>query len=399
MNFKRCSRRENITADKERDHENIDKQDRERENSGRLLELPIHLLYDILSGLPIETIFSCKCVCKTFLNILADPYFAELHLKKASNVDYSLIIQDRLSALNFFLVPMVAIDGQSNCVSHPWQTLNMPSRVSPFKDKGAVYLVGSYNGLLCLHYHFDVSMFYVCNPILGEFMFLSGSKLCSYHSAGFGFCPKTKQYKVIVFDPCFRGEILTLGTNCWRRIDNVPHPLSPMSLDCCYNGNLHWIASRSPKNLICSFNLESECFSYISPPSHFVTDLPKIIIDIRIGTLGGLFCVCYLIDNDIFEVCLMKEYGVKESWTKELRVDARLSFGPGRLFLIRFLDNGDLLLFHTFCAFVYYNPRKGTRRDIWTEGFYDAIGHVPSFISLVDIAGRENVEIVGRNRL
>ncbi|CAI9303940.1 unnamed protein product [Lactuca saligna] len=45
--------------------------------------LPVELMVDILSRLPVKTIIHCKCVSKKWLDLISDSYFANLHLHKS----------------------------------------------------------------------------------------------------------------------------------------------------------------------------------------------------------------------------------------------------------------------------------------------------------------------------
>ncbi|KAM7503760.1 hypothetical protein LguiB_002664 [Lonicera macranthoides] len=46
-------------------------------------KLPAHILFDIFSRLPPNTIGHCRCVYKTWFNLLLDPHFVNLHLSKS----------------------------------------------------------------------------------------------------------------------------------------------------------------------------------------------------------------------------------------------------------------------------------------------------------------------------
>ncbi|KAH7843715.1 hypothetical protein Vadar_019911 [Vaccinium darrowii] len=46
-------------------------------------ELPSHITSDILSRLPLKSIFICKRVCSSFRNLTLDPYFPQLQLPRS----------------------------------------------------------------------------------------------------------------------------------------------------------------------------------------------------------------------------------------------------------------------------------------------------------------------------
>ncbi|KAH7844552.1 hypothetical protein Vadar_029263 [Vaccinium darrowii] len=46
-------------------------------------ELPSHITDDILSRLPLKSIFNCKRVCSSFRNLTLEPHFPQLHLSRS----------------------------------------------------------------------------------------------------------------------------------------------------------------------------------------------------------------------------------------------------------------------------------------------------------------------------
>lgn len=384
-------------------------------NRCQLLELPSPLLCDILSRLTVETILSCKCVCKTFLEILTDPHFVKLHLIKAPNIDYGMIIVERDDLSNLLIAYNYTHELEkpefdlTNLSSRPCQTLPAPSIASQFYNN-CFNIVGACNGLICICYknaRFQ-KVYYICNPILGEFFALPLHDECQIiEHSGFGFCPKTNQYKVIRFIyPNKYCTVCTVGTDhCWRKIDNLPVPLTLRSMDCSLNGNLHWITSYTEvSNLICSFNLETEQVSFIPPPAHFTQDFRNEVFYIEMGLFDGYLCLNYQIGGK-YEVFVMKDYGAKKGgcWTKEISVDLMSNFDLqwcSSSIVVNFLNNGDLILQCDFHTLICCNLRKRTTRCLIAEQLlsYNVVPFVPSFISLKEMAADAggDIEVVGR---
>lgn len=382
-----------------------------------ILELPMNLIYEILSRLPPKTIICCKCVCKTFLKILTDPYFSEINLIKAPNVCASLILQHSPSSCAFHFVYMQDLEETSaaatcnddrpfNCrrISRPCEALTVRSTRFELSHR-KVTLVGSCNGLLCLYHAPWPSFYYICNPVLGEVMVvpnrISEKQIYNYPNySGFGFCPKTKRYKVIslmripsvepeagLLSCKTEAEIYTLGTESWRKIGDAPLPLSKGSFDSFLNGILHWIIDGfTAFNLISSFDFAIEQFGYVPGPTHFDQECVNKISWINVGVLGEFLSLCYVIGNGQFDVWVMKDYGVKESWTREFVIDINF-YGVREHYLhqpIAFMRNGDLLFIWNSRSLLSYNHRKGTFREFKAFGprGVHAIAHIPSFISL-----------------
>ncbi|GFY94390.1 hypothetical protein Acr_09g0008360 [Actinidia rufa] len=429
MDIERCKRgREHDPSFEERDDEQGQYLTAATDSalSFCILELPTYLLYDILSRLPPKTIFFCKCVCKTFLKIFTDPYFAEIHLTKAPNGAASIVLQDFSVPSEFRFFYMLDLEETSSSSSsynnhHP--PFRRPRRSGLSKSltvrntkflfcSGRVTLVGSCNGLLCLRSDLrPLPLYYICNPVLGELVVLPPLSFFVNYS-GFGFCPKTKQYKVICFicfsctDPMTNvlstkavAEICTLGTESWRRIGDAPCPLLGGSFDSFLNGNLHWLTnSVSASNRICSFDFESEQFRSVPSPTHFDPVYVHKISWINVGVLGGQLCLCYIIGDAEFDVWVMKDYGVESSWTREFVIDIKFYCGLNVDNLnhpIRFLNNGDLLFISDSKSIVSYSPRKGTFKNFKALGTQNiqAITHIPSFVSLKDMARGKTVKL------
>ncbi|KAK3007844.1 hypothetical protein RJ639_014346 [Escallonia herrerae] len=175
-----------------------------------VLELPIQLQYDILARLPLKTVFSCRCVCRAFLSLLTDTYFAELHLAKAPTTTASLIVQEScgpsMHMLEFEenLSTSASSTEYRPCHHNGAQTPHSPLTKSHVLlsslIRGEMTLIGSCNGFLSLYRTSQKPVYYICNPILNEYTVLphltpSTSDYTYLNYSGFGFCLKTKQYK------------------------------------------------------------------------------------------------------------------------------------------------------------------------------------------------------------
>ncbi|OMP04149.1 hypothetical protein COLO4_09905 [Corchorus olitorius] len=141
-------------------------------------------------------------------------------------------------------------------------------------------LIGSCHGLICLFGRKN-SKTYIINPLFGSnngFVMLpelhkgveSLKVVPTFYVWGFGYCPKTKQYKVIrSIRNTSMVYVYTLGTDdSWRIIKDhiVPTDRFTSGLPGVYlNGSLHWltclkIKSDDRKPEIYCFDLDSERF-------------------------------------------------------------------------------------------------------------------------------------------
>ena len=211
-----------------------------------ILDLPPQILSDILRKVPVYSIFSCRCVCKTFRNLLTDSYFARAFVSNAVKSPTSFVVVTEQLRLFSIDCESLSSNNRSSSTSRFGKIQNHSSS-STYKSefdqihhqndvveekftrrqvrlKNNMKLVNSCNEFLSLS-TFDANMrniYYVCNPVLGEFLMLppppsSGNIFICY--SAFGFDPESKQYKIIQLVPKadrFVAELYTLGENSWR---------------------------------------------------------------------------------------------------------------------------------------------------------------------------------------
>ncbi|KAK0593996.1 hypothetical protein LWI29_003639 [Acer saccharum] len=152
----------------------------------------------------------------------------------------------------------------------------------------------------------------------------------------FGFNQTTNKYKVIkaVYRTHLRGrrilsleaevQILTLGSPAWRNFGRLPYHLihqGPSQVLVC--GRIHWhtwsgVRSSSP---IISFDFEDEQFREVPKPDCGGLDHRP---NIQLVDLGGCLSAAVYNNYREFEIWIMKEYNVKESWIKEFNIGNRV---------------------------------------------------------------------------
>ncbi|KAK1566774.1 hypothetical protein Q3G72_004082 [Acer saccharum] len=224
-----------------KNHTKEDSKDEVQASNESMAELPLPILMDILSRLPVKTILQCKCVCRTWFNLLSDPYFAQMCLAREpvsilllSNLEQRSICKDD------FTLPLLR--------------LNRIGKVSADR----LSLLTSCNGLLCLRdLGYKKDEISVCNPILKDYMILPQLRSKRVHRKilGFGITQSTNQYKLIQILNCkdqaensdnFQVQIFTLGTNMWRNIGYLPYKLIQPSYGAFLHGVLHWSSNSRP---------------------------------------------------------------------------------------------------------------------------------------------------------
>ncbi|XP_026420686.1 F-box/kelch-repeat protein At3g06240-like [Papaver somniferum] len=134
----------------------------------------------------------------------------------------------------------------------------------------------------------------------------------------FGYDCKIGDYKVIcveylsgIKDGCLI-HVYTLGTNSWTSSQTELEmvPVSPQN-GVLVNGLLHWLGIKHGKKVIMSLDLNSERFNELEPPKEALENSL-----ITVEALEGFLCVLVEVFQVQFEVWVMRDYGVRESWTR-----------------------------------------------------------------------------------
>ncbi|KAH7862439.1 hypothetical protein Vadar_004787 [Vaccinium darrowii] len=220
---------------------------REKLNLGpSMADLPWPISLSILLRLPTKRLLVCRCVCKTWRDIISDPQFAKLHFSKAEafplvrslspiHISRNLyLVEPPEHSSGFDLRDCYDSDGDYSSDHHFQMKLETKLKI-PLRNaelamkresdvnvssnsKGGVKrkrciklrpkehkfnLVNSCNGFICLSEPSHNDPVVVCNPITGEFINLpiltpANERYSNFFSdCGLGFSPKTNQYKVI----------------------------------------------------------------------------------------------------------------------------------------------------------------------------------------------------------
>ncbi|KAL8510280.1 hypothetical protein ACS0TY_017184 [Phlomoides rotata] len=350
--------------------------------------LPLEIIINILSRLPVRTIISCKCICKSWLNLVETDEFVKSHL---SNSVPGLAIHEyglKLESYKFY-----EFEDELDLEHHELHYNAVTNFGLPFDGR----IHSSANGLLFLR---DLSVgntgLYVCNPITRDYIAIhcprefdqTYSHLATY---GFGVSKMSGIYKVVrIFQesvdfPKLECHVYTLGTGSWRRVESSsPVGYDGRSVGVFVNGNLHWMVfDQSNVPLISCFNLETDLFSTPFRP-HLRCERHSV----GLFALEGCLCICDNSSNYKIDIWLMKEYGVEKSWIKEFVISKVPDF-VGKcyevVYPIKVFKDGDILMAWEDSFLFYYSNKTKTSRKIHMfepETYMDAVVHTPSFLSL-----------------
>uniref|UniRef100_A0A7N2L5N3 F-box domain-containing protein n=1 Tax=Quercus lobata TaxID=97700 RepID=A0A7N2L5N3_QUELO len=258
--------------------------------------LPDGILTNIFVFLPIKSIIICTSGSKAWKSLIKNPTFISTHLHHSLNKNQNLLFiglcSESENQKEFY-----ALHNEDDAYFTQHARFDYP-----YNRKYSV--VGTCNGLLLLSDDTNIS-FCLRNPCVGKLLKLPSHNITyATHgrfgaSIGFGFDPKTKDYKVV--------RVVTLLGNL---------DVGKTRPQTFINGALHWVAFRfsdnNIHNFVLVFDLGEEVFHEILLP------------DFRghRGLISGTISVYrnsiafFQKGNDFLHIWAMKEYCVGSSWTK-----------------------------------------------------------------------------------
>ncbi|XP_058181152.1 F-box/kelch-repeat protein At3g06240-like [Rhododendron vialii] len=363
--------------------------------------LPEEVLTMILARLPVKSVGQLKCVSKLWRSLISEPHFTKSHLDRAisdPNTNHSRL---------FVMYPFHSLDYESPSTN---KDVNDDDNNDNDDDNGAIVdlgfpsrqteegieIVGSYNGMICLLYLLDC--FVLWNPTIKDSIELPKPPFSisyfDFYFKGFGYNPSMDDYKVVIAsreegNPNVQStvEVFSLKQSSWKEIGGLQNGLviEAEQLSTCLNGNLHWLAScdtTNPieKHLIVSLDLGTEEFSEISIPDCY----DRSFFFHALGMING--CLSLLTDERNWRevgLWVMKEYGVRGSWTKLVILPTENLLFCDYLVPVCFTKAGDILIDVDGRRVVRYNLEQKTMKKLKTRSvhFIDWVLYVESLIS------------------
>lgn len=284
--------------------------------------LPNNIVRDILLRLPLKSLLRFKFACKSWLSLISDPQFRLDHL--------NLNLSKKNNILKYgFIAPTSDPSRDSlSFYSHDVESGSAPVE-SEYPFQGSylnAQILGSCNGLLLIG-NCSNNLF-LWNPSTREYKKISSPFFAddAYALWALGYDSSTDDYKVV--------QIVTLLSeiNCTSAISFSFKRNSWRGVEFCYeafnnrvgilvNESPHWIVDKGVLNVytnepiraISCFDMKTEKFREVPSPSGRIQGM-----NVELGTLGDCLCMATMGRSewgDCVLVSVMKEYGVKESWT------------------------------------------------------------------------------------
>ncbi|KAL6971095.1 hypothetical protein U1Q18_030777 [Sarracenia purpurea var. burkii] len=350
--------------------------------------LPEEIVAKILLRLPVKSLGRCKCVSKSWLSLISDPFFVKSHLNQA--------VSDADSGrFRIFTVPFHSIDYES---PSSFEDVDDGDRdndalvdldiLSREPDEGAE-IVGSCNGLICLLY--DPNCFILWNPTTRDSRELPPPPSSSPDTVrGFGCLSSLDDYKVVQAIPTgnpnqFTVEIFSLKDNSWRRIEGLREDIRiTEKVGTCLNGALHWLGSSgdgpSVKTRLVSLDLEDLELQEMSVP---YLDNKSVHFHTLAAINGCLSLLSFDGGWGDIGVWVMKEYDVSTSWTRSMDVSFCDDFKSGYLAPVCFTKNGEVIIAVEWRTLVRYNPKENTTKYLnnFDEDGFEWLVYVESLVS------------------
>ncbi|KAG5547365.1 hypothetical protein RHGRI_013150 [Rhododendron griersonianum] len=359
-------------------------------------------MVDILSRLSITSLGQCRCVCKSWRSLIADPFL----INKQLCVNRHRHPIDGDPNHYFFLAYSIVFERGSPCnleyFDYPCHSLQCSETFEERKrlqfptDIGHFSVKSSCNGVLCLlRSHYIGSSCYsyaiiLWNPSINKFKILpkpGGRFQVPSHvgvSLGIGFIPQTNDYKVVklinpatnsdvFFSP--RIEMYSLNTDSWTAwtagYDVQWRLCGRETTDASVNGAVHWTARKTTSCddddddgsalLIVSFHLADEVLREIRLPKYrcahrdpyrkygFISVIHgKLAFTIDRGDENSR-------DQEVWEVWLLEDYDNEESWTK-FRTITMVPACRQHIVPLQFLNDGEFVVCSGKGGLIVFDP-------------------------------------------
>ncbi|KAL3627523.1 hypothetical protein CASFOL_028886 [Castilleja foliolosa] len=283
-------------------------------------ELPEELIAVILSKLPVKSLLQFKSVCKSWYSLIKSPYFIDIHLNNSSNHKCIMIRRCIEAQIQYF--PRTLSFHSHETLADGIQ-MNTPFFPNSF---GFYNFSGPCNGLICMTKNNDQIL--IINPATREFRSLFVPQN-SYHfdTVAFGFDPNSGEYKVVMIglhydQRCVStfDEHLYYGTSPKYQTGIVfPDPFNYSQKSITLNGAFHWMPVSAYRNVrILSFRISDEVIEPIPLPGFYSWEHDNHVGELFVlnKSLALIFYYLY----ECYEISVMNEYGVKDSWAKLVKL-------------------------------------------------------------------------------
>ncbi|KAF6146034.1 hypothetical protein GIB67_033393 [Kingdonia uniflora] len=285
--------------------------------------IPDEVIEEILSKLPVKSLFRFKSVCKLWDHLPSDPKFVNLHLKQSHKKPPTAIaffrdeyVHPYDPHVSYFSIRCLGKVVQNLGIMYPVMNIALPSHF---------YTMGlPCDGLICFPAQ-CLNRIYLCNPGTCEALELPRptTNRILYSTFNYvcriGFDAFNNNYKVFNTFHCpdgsLWGEILTLGSLEWRSVGIYPY-LNEETRSVYANRMLHRLNSFLSPSVILSFDFHEEAFLLTPVPAY---DIINFLWG-ELTTLAGNLCFFNKMESCTLNMWVLKDY-TSLIWVKEHTID------------------------------------------------------------------------------
>lgn len=346
------------------------------------------VLLHILSWLPVKSLLQFRLVCKGWCGWISDPQF------KFSSARRRILVLSKIEKKfrqSDYILCIDQEDGSVERICHPWRKEDLPA-----SGRGRLLfrLLGFCNGVLLVSLGSSVFLWNpltrVCEEVL-KYKSLS-PRYDEHVMSALCYDSSNDDYKVVIglMDETSAGcyvcdadtpvKFCSLRKKCWAEVDFHYTITSRSNYGPLVNGNQHWLSEREDQyeKTIIYFDGGCDKFSEVPLPEQYKIQA-KVVGGL--GNLDGCLSLAVCDDEGGIELSVMKDYGVKESWTSLFKcLDS--PFGHVQLHPLCITKDGEVLMVKDLKEIVAYSPQKKLLRSIFSKNGIGAVPHVETLVSL-----------------
>jgi len=291
--------------------------------------IPQDLALLVLSKLPLKSLKRFGCIHKTWSLLFENRYFITMFRDNFISIshsyydDTSLILHQVVykGRCNMFYLHLLSSQSFENRLK-----LDLPTPLQT--EHPVVYILGSstINGTLCLSK--GDKTFVLWNPTTDEVNVIPPSHFesasphwstfISFH--GFGYDRVRDDYRIIrcLYYPEV-WEIYSLRCNTWEKLDvSMPSHSNCRDLLNTNDGICHWLCETDDQFCLVSFDLSSYVFFTTSTPIILDFEDPNDygMVALLVMLNGSIALISWYVGKTTFDILILGELGVSESWTK-----------------------------------------------------------------------------------
>ncbi|XP_059285701.1 F-box/kelch-repeat protein At3g23880-like [Lycium ferocissimum] len=356
-----------------------------------MADVPDEITMIILSNLPVKSLLRFKCISKQWGSWISCPKF------QLSNQSQSGVIVDVL----FCYKAPCSTTGKMNKRSIRFINQQLASEefsYPPMKRgrKQDCGLLGSCHGLILINSDEHIYLWNPATRVCTKVLELDDLDEAGYWTRG-GLCFDSSKnvYKAVLI--MYKNQdysvefviVASLEDKQWRQLE-FPYDIPSMSEGITMLGRLHYRVWGNDGSKLIYFDPISEKF-HMFPVPEPKSNQEEIVI-VGLGVLNECLCIMTCLEHDkSAEILVMKEYGVKESWTSLFSIRnsevkgsiADINYPYGFVILLFFVtENGELVLIYDYCGkdVAVYNPKNDNMREIVEEETRFILGAIVTYV-------------------